>query len=78
MKNILVLLFLITAYSPAYAQMFSVGGQTQQREPASSSYFRIGYSPVDFNYTGNSSNLPNQQRLDFESPALTFSLRTHL
>ncbi|MEQ9090869.1 MAG: hypothetical protein RIE52_07235 [Balneola sp.] len=72
MKNILVLLFLITAYSPAYAQMFSVGGQTEQREPASSSYFRIGYSPVDFNYTGDSGTLPNQQRLDFESPALTF------
>ncbi|MBO6622122.1 MAG: hypothetical protein JJ892_14420 [Balneola sp.] len=76
MKSKFLLFILIFTFSSAtYAQMFSVGGDSGQQARSSSNYFRIGYSPVTFEYDGNTSN-PTQDRLDFESPALTFFFET--
>ena len=71
MKSIFLLLVLIFASNQTFAQMFSVGDQSSEEVRLSSTYFRLGISPVSFNYTGENSNLSPAERLDFESTAFT-------
>ena len=74
MKVKFVLLILIFAPSALFAQMFSVGGASQPKQNASSSFLRVGYNPVEFTYKGNPGNVLQQNRLDFESPAFYIGL----
>lgn len=76
MKVKFVLLTLILLPTSLFAQMFSVGGDSAPRQRASANYFRIGYSPVEFSYSGKSSVVPPQDRLDFESPAIHIGFET--
>ena len=71
MKSFFLLLFLIIVSNPAFAQMFSVSEQASQSTNTSSTYFRMGLSPVSFNYTGDNLNSNSPERLDFESTAFT-------
>lgn len=66
-----LLFILIFTSSSAYSQMFSVGGESGQQARISSNYFRLGFSPVIFEFDGSNSS-PTQSRLDFESAAATF------
>lgn len=71
MKQNFLLLILIFVSPNILAQMFSVGGETNEEKRLSSTYFRIGASPVSFNYSGDNTGPNQQDRLDFESTALT-------
>ena len=71
MKSKFLLFILISLSASVHAQMFSVGGESEQQQRSSSNYFRAGFSPVIFEYAGDNTD-PNQERLNFESPALTF------
>lgn len=76
MKVKFVLLILIFVPSALYAQMFSVGGDSESRQSASSSFLSVGYNPVEFTYKGKPGNVLGQNRLDFESPAFYVGLET--
>ncbi|MEP1307092.1 MAG: DUF3996 domain-containing protein [Balneola sp.] len=73
-KNILFLFIILSG--GLQAQMFSVGGDTGPQARASDSYFRIGYSPIDFSYEGKSTAVGPEDRLDFSSPAVSFGIET--
>ena len=70
LKNILFLFIILSG--SLQAQMFSVGGESDtQRRGGSSNYFKIGYTAVDFSFKGNSNLVIEQNRLDFNTPAIT-------
>ncbi len=71
MKSFFLLLILIIVPNQTFAQMFSVGETASDPKNPSSTYFRLGLSPVNFNFTGENSSLTPSERLDFESTALT-------
>lgn len=71
-----LLLFFILLSAPASAQMFSVGGESETQRRASSNYLRIGYTSVNFDFTGNSSIVPAQNRFDFNSSGISIGLES--
>lgn len=73
-KNILFLIIILSG--SLQAQMFSIGGSSESREPSSSQYLMIGYSPVDFSLEGEPSIQNSQNRLDFSSSAFHIGIET--
>lgn len=57
------------------AQMFSVG-DSPQRVSNSNSFFRVGYGPVVFNYTGDASDPFGTTLLEVDASALNINLET--
>jgi len=74
MKAKFVLLILILAPNALFAQMFSVGGDSEPTQSASSSFLSVGYNPVEFTYKGKPGIVLEENRLDFKSPAFYVGL----
>lgn len=76
MKQIILLLtFLLTAPT-LQAQMFSVGESDSRPQRSSSNYIYLGYSPINFDYTGDESAVRDEERLDFEESGVTIGFET--
>jgi hypothetical protein len=72
-----VLLLALLAYpATSYAQMFSVGDETEQRSNPFAPYIRVGIQPITFSYTGDPAALNSQQSLAFTGTAAHLSFES--
>ncbi len=76
MKSIFLLLSFLILSLDVQAQMFSVGGDSDENRRASSTFVRSGYASVDFMYEGDPFVLSRQQTLEFQNAGFIIGIES--